>query len=63
MEEDTGIFKMLTGKPTEKIPVFQMIENQARDLDIQGSNPGPDSNFSLKIWYCTQYQIYFIGIK
>ena len=26
-----------------------MIERQARDLEAQGSNPGPGSNFSLRL--------------
>ena len=25
-----------------------MVERQARDLEVRASNPGPDSNFSLK---------------
>ena len=27
----------------------QMVERHARDLEVQGSNPGPDSNFSFEI--------------
>ena len=27
----------------------QMVEHQASDLEVQGSNPSPGSNFSLEI--------------
>ena len=30
----------------------QLVEYQARDLKVQGSNPDSGSNFSLGIWYC-----------
>ena len=26
----------------------QVVERQARDLEVRGSNPGPGSNFSLE---------------
>ena len=29
-----------------------MVEQQARDLEVQDSNPGSGSNFSLEILYC-----------
>ena len=29
--------------------ITQMVERQAGDLEVQGSNPGPGSNFSLDI--------------
>ena len=36
-----------------------MVEHQARDLVVQGSNPGPGSNFSLKISQGTNYKLVF----
>ena len=30
--------------------IAQLVERQARDLEVRGSNPGSGANFCLEVW-------------